>query len=48
MLPSLRKINDREFTATDTKVYNPPRELSQYEPRRDQPHDSSRNSAKVK
>jgi len=30
MLPSLKKINDRDFSATDTKVYQPPRELSHY------------------
>lgn len=29
MLPSLRKINDKEFTATETKVYNPPHDMSQ-------------------
>lgn len=34
MLPSLRKAKDREFSATETKVYDMPREMSQHEAKR--------------
>lgn len=49
MLPVLAKNQEREreFRPADTKLYNPPRELSQDRPRLPL-HDSSRNSAKSK
>lgn len=49
MLPVLAKNHEREkeFRPADTKLYNPPRELSQDRPRLPL-HDSSRNSAKSK
>lgn len=47
MLPVLTKNQEREFRPADTKLYNPPREMSQERPRLPL-HDSSRNSAKSK
>jgi hypothetical protein len=48
MLPSLNKNIDRELRPADTKLYNPPRELSQEKPKREPSHDQSRNSGKAK
>ena len=49
MLPSLKKGNERDFTATETKVYDPPRELAYFDHRKEQvSRDSNRNSSKVK
>ena len=49
MLPSLKKGNDKDFTATETKVYDPPRELGYFDHRKEQvSRDSNRNSSKVK
>jgi hypothetical protein len=47
MLPTLRKPND--FAVSETKVYQPPRELSQYEPRKEPvSRESGRASSKAK
>lgn len=48
MLPSLKKINEKEFSATETKVYNPPSQLSHFQPKREHSYESSRNSGKPK